>query len=153
MTWFFAVVIVAVMGGVAVVASGRGGEMADAFDDRPDARVPADGPLSADDVRRVRFSTAFRGYRMSEVDALLDRLAAELEPRATTAPAPPLTSTDSGEPAGEPAGQPAEQPAEQPVKQAVEQAGEQTGVGPGVERGVERASHRRSSEHTHKRHG
>ena len=27
----------------------------------------------------MRFSLAFRGYRMSEVDALLDRLAAEKE--------------------------------------------------------------------------
>jgi DivIVA domain-containing protein len=81
MTWFFAVVVVAVMGGVAVVATGRGGSMAETFDDRPDARVPADGPLEARDLRQVRFSTAFRGYRMSEVDALLDRLAAEMEPK------------------------------------------------------------------------
>jgi DivIVA domain-containing protein len=79
MMWFFAVVAVAVMGGVAVVASGRGGSMTEAYDDRPDALVPADGPLLASDLRRVRFSTAFRGYRMSEVDALLDRLAVELE--------------------------------------------------------------------------
>ena len=49
------------------------------YDDRPDALVPADGPLAAEDLRRVRFSLAFRGYRMSEVDALLDRLAAEKE--------------------------------------------------------------------------
>jgi len=41
--------------------------------------VPAEGPLGADDLRRVRFSLAFRGYRMSEVDALLDRLARERE--------------------------------------------------------------------------
>ena len=79
MTWFFAILIVAVMGVVAVVASGRGGSMAEAYDDRPDSRVQADGPLTPHDIRRVRFSTAFRGYRMSEVDALLDRLAAELE--------------------------------------------------------------------------
>ena len=45
----------------------------------PDATVPAEGPLRAEDLRRVRFSLAFRGYRMSEVDALLDRLAGELE--------------------------------------------------------------------------
>ena len=51
--------------------------MAETFDDRPDSRVQADGPLTGQDLRRVRFSTAFRGYRMSEVDALLDRLAAE----------------------------------------------------------------------------
>jgi DivIVA domain-containing protein len=77
MTWVFAILIVAVIGVVAVAATGRGGAMAETFDDRPDSRVQADGPLTAQDLRRVRFSTAFRGYRMSEVDALLDRLAAE----------------------------------------------------------------------------
>ena len=81
MVWFFAFVIVAVLGVVAVVASGRGGTMAEVFDDRPDARVQAGGPLTSDDIARVRFSTAFRGYRMSEVDALLDRLTSELESR------------------------------------------------------------------------
>lgn len=87
MTWFFAFVIVAVMGAVAVVAAGRGGTLAEVFDDRPDSRVPADGPLTAADLRRVRFSTAFRGYRMAEVDALLDRLGAELDERPSpTAP-------------------------------------------------------------------
>ncbi|MGH3371868.1 MAG: DivIVA domain-containing protein [Nocardioidaceae bacterium] len=79
MTWFFAVLVVLLMGAVAVVAAGRGGHMAEVYDDRPDARVPADGPLTGDYIRRVRFSTALRGYRMSEVDALLDRLATELE--------------------------------------------------------------------------
>ena len=77
MTWLFAFLIVAVIGVVAVVATGRGGSMAETFDDRPDSRVQVDGPLTAQDLRRVRFSTAFRGYRMSEVDALLDRIAAE----------------------------------------------------------------------------
>jgi len=79
MTWFFAILIVLVMGAVAVVAGGRGGSLAETYDDRPDARVQAEGPLAASDLRQVRFTTAFRGYRMSEVDALLDRLSAELE--------------------------------------------------------------------------
>jgi len=79
MTWFFAVLIVLLMGAVAVVAAGRGGSMAEVYDDRPDARVQAEGPLTADDLRKVRFTTALRGYRMSEVDALLERLAIELE--------------------------------------------------------------------------
>lgn len=79
MTWVFAILLVLALGGIAVVASGRGTPMADAYDDRPDAVVPATGPLRADDLRRVRFSLAFRGYRMSEVDALLDRLATERE--------------------------------------------------------------------------
>ena len=77
MTWVFAILIVLVLGGIAVVAAGRGTPMSEEYDDRPDAVVPAAGPLGADDLRRVRFSLAFRGYRMSEVDALLDRLAAE----------------------------------------------------------------------------
>ena len=89
MTWFFAVLAVAVMGVVAVVATGRGGGMTESFDDRPDVTVPADGPLTADDLRRVRFTTAFRGYRAVEDDALLDRLAAELEARGPAGDPPP----------------------------------------------------------------
>ncbi|NPC95856.1 DivIVA domain-containing protein [Nocardioides sp. zg-DK7169] len=77
--WFFAILVVLVMGAVAVVASGRGTPMAVEHDDRPDVLVPAEGPVRAEDLRRVRFSLAFRGYRMSEVDALLDRLAGQLD--------------------------------------------------------------------------
>ena len=79
MTWLFAILLVLVLGGIAVVAAGRGAPLAEAYDDRPDALVPADRPLRAEDLRRVRFSLAFRGYRMSEVDALLDRLAEQWE--------------------------------------------------------------------------
>jgi DivIVA domain-containing protein len=79
MMWVFAVLIVLAMGGIALLAAGRGEPMQPAYDDRPDARVPLDRPITADDLRRVRFSLAFRGYRMSEVDALLARLAREQE--------------------------------------------------------------------------
>ncbi|MBM7515789.1 DUF6278 family protein [Nocardioides nitrophenolicus] len=79
MMWVFAVLIVLAMGGVALLASGRGEPMAPAYDDRPDALVPAARPVRADDLRRVRFSLALRGYRMNEVDALLTRLAREME--------------------------------------------------------------------------
>lgn len=75
---FFAVLIVLSMAGVAVVASGRAGALPEEYDDRPDARVPA-GRLGGDDLRRVRFSLGFRGYRMSEVDTLLRRLADQLD--------------------------------------------------------------------------
>jgi DivIVA domain-containing protein len=84
MTWFLAFVIVALLGAIVVVAGGRGGTMAEVYDDRPDSRVQADGPLTPMDLRRVRFSTAFRGYRMSEVDSLLDRLAEEMEARSAS---------------------------------------------------------------------
>jgi DivIVA domain-containing protein len=79
MMWFFAVLIVLAIGGVAVVASGPGAPLARAYDDRPDAVVPSDRPLTGADLRAVRLSTAIRGYRASEVDALLDRLATQLE--------------------------------------------------------------------------
>jgi DivIVA domain-containing protein len=79
-TWFFAVLIVLLMGVVAVVAAGAGGSMTDAYPDRRDVRVPADGPLTAEDLRQIRFTTAVRGYRMSEVDALLERLVSQLDP-------------------------------------------------------------------------
>ena len=91
MMWFFAILVVLALGGVALLAAGRGTPMAEVYDDRPDSTVPAEGRLAADDLRRVRFSLAFRGYRMSEVDALLDRLARELDeasPATATEPAP-----------------------------------------------------------------
>jgi DivIVA domain-containing protein len=90
--WLFAILIVLALGGVAVVASGRGTPMSPAYDDAPDSLVPAEGPISAEDLRRIRFPVAFRGYRMAEVDALLDRLAEERE-RAT----PPAADGDRGD--------------------------------------------------------
>lgn len=79
--WFLAILVVLALGGVAVVAAGRGAPLSEVYDDRPDATVPADGPLRPEDLRGVRFSLGLRGYRMSEVDALLDRLAGEMEER------------------------------------------------------------------------
>lgn len=93
MMWVFAVLLVLAMGGIAMVAAGRGEPMVEVHDDRPDALVPTDRELGAEDLRRVRFPLAFRGYRMGEVDALLARLARELEARDRA----------TGEPAGEPA--------------------------------------------------
>ena len=90
MSWLFAILVVLVMGGVALVASGRGGSMPPAYDDRPDLALPDDRPLGADDLRAVRFPLAVRGYRMSDVDALLARLATEMEDR----PGPAASSGD-----------------------------------------------------------
>ena len=81
MMWLFAVLIVLAMAGVAMVASGRGGPMAPAYDDRLDLALPEGRPLAAEDLRTVRFPLALRGYRMSDVDAVLARLATELEER------------------------------------------------------------------------
>jgi DivIVA domain-containing protein len=83
MTWFFAMLVVLLLGAIAVVAAGRGGSMAEVYDDRRDVRVQAERPLDGEDLRKVRFTTAFRGYRMSEVDSLLERLARELDAAQT----------------------------------------------------------------------
>jgi DivIVA domain-containing protein len=103
MMWLFAVLVVLAMGGVAMVASGRGGSMPEAYDDRPDVVLPTDRPIGAQDLRTVRFPLALRGYRMSEVDALLARLATELEDRGEppAPPAPPGAPEQSGS-SGEP---------------------------------------------------
>lgn len=106
MIWFFAALIVLALGAVGAVAAGRGAPMARVYDDRPDALVPAEGPLGGEDVRSVRFSLAFRGYRMSEVDALLARLSEQLDaPRvgaslqAEDAESAHLDASETAEPA------------------------------------------------------
>ncbi len=82
MMWFFAILIVLALGAIAVVAAGHGTPMERSYDDAPDALVPEQGPITAEDLRRIRFPLAFRGYRMAEVDALLERLAEEREAEA-----------------------------------------------------------------------
>lgn len=89
MIWLTTILVVLALGGIALVAAGRGAPMVEEYDDRPDVVVPA-GALRGHDLRRVRFSVTFRGYRMTEVDALLDRLAVQLDtdPLATGAERP-----------------------------------------------------------------
>ena len=112
MVWVFAIMLVLALGGVAVVAAGKGAPMAPAYDDRPDTTAPRTGRLAGDDLRRVRFPLALRGYRMSEVDALLDRVARqldELDGRSgldgldAEAPAPPADPPSPGLRGGAPA--------------------------------------------------
>jgi DivIVA domain-containing protein len=79
--WFQLLVAVLVLGGIAWVAAGRGTPMAESFGDRPDLALPSNVPLRKPDVDSVRFSVGLRGYRMDEVDAVLDRLAAEIDAR------------------------------------------------------------------------
>jgi DivIVA domain-containing protein len=78
MMWVLGLLVLAVIGGIAVVAAGGGDPLALEYDDRRDVTVPTDRPIRSSDLSRLRFTSAFRGYRASEVDALLDRLAAQL---------------------------------------------------------------------------
>jgi DivIVA domain-containing protein len=75
-------VVLAVIGGIAVVATGRWGGLPDVEPERsPRGALAADGELDRPTVDGLRFSLALRGYRMDEVDDVLDRLVDELERR------------------------------------------------------------------------
>ena len=78
---FFILLILAVLGLVFAVASGR---IAAGFD-APETSVPPrelpPGPVTGADLDGLRFVPALRGYRMDQVDAALDRLREELDRR------------------------------------------------------------------------
>jgi DivIVA domain-containing protein len=80
-TFFQLIIVLAVIGGVAAVAAGkvRGG-LPEPTSSLPEVDLPADA-LGTQDVDAIRFSVGFRGYRMDEVDAVLDRLGLELGAR------------------------------------------------------------------------
>lgn len=81
MEWFIAAVAVVALGVAAVVAAGGGGSMAKDPVRDTYAMTVSEDPLHGDDVRGLRFGVALRGYAMDQVDAVLDRLAAELDAR------------------------------------------------------------------------
>lgn len=69
----------AILGLAAVAASGRLGELPPTVTDTPTPHLPA-GRMSAADLRGLRFAVVTRGYSMQQVDEVLERLAAQLEP-------------------------------------------------------------------------
>ncbi|WP_232778430.1 DivIVA domain-containing protein [Carbonactinospora thermoautotrophica] len=105
--WLELLIVAAVVFGVAVLATGRGGGMAEAYPDRPEPTLPEDRPLTEADVAELRFTGALRGYRMDQVDAVLDRLGHELAQR--DARIAELEAALGGQPDPAPA-QPGEQP-------------------------------------------
>jgi DivIVA domain-containing protein len=92
--------VLAVVFGVAVVLTGRGEGLSEEWPDRADTGIPRDRAMTPEDVIGLRFALAFRGYRMSEVDDALDRLAAEIAARDEAIAR--LRSGPVAEPAGEP---------------------------------------------------
>lgn len=65
----------------AAVLLGRGETQPPAELDRSPVELPDDRPVVGDDVRALRVSVAVRGYRMTEVDWLLDQLAQTIDER------------------------------------------------------------------------
>jgi len=80
-TLVFMIAAIAVIAVVALLAVGRLGELADVEGDRAPLALPDDRPLDGQDVDGVRFAVGLRGYRMDEVDDVLDRLSDDLAVR------------------------------------------------------------------------
>ena len=81
-----------VLVGVAVLLSYLGDTLEDTPEDAPDAGLP-DRQLVADDIPRLRFRVGLRGYRMSDVDAALDRVEAALREAQTPSAVQTPTTT------------------------------------------------------------
>jgi DivIVA domain-containing protein len=75
---FFIVVAVLVIGGFAALLLGRIGydPMAEPTSTQADPVLP--DRIGSDEISAIRFDTALRGYRMDQVDAVLERLQARI---------------------------------------------------------------------------
>jgi DivIVA domain-containing protein len=60
---------------------GRGESQPPADPERSPVELPDERPVTGEDVRGLQVSVAVRGYRMTEVDWLLEQLALALEER------------------------------------------------------------------------
>ncbi len=81
-------------------AFGRGEELAPVLPEGTPLELPDDRLADGDDLRAVRLSVAVRGYRMDEVDWLLDTLARQVDTRDREIAR--LRSVLQVEPVGEP---------------------------------------------------
>jgi DivIVA domain-containing protein len=79
------IIALLVVGGLLFLAAsytfGRGEEMAPVLPDGTPVELPDDRLADGDDLRALRLSVAVRGYRMDEVDWLLDRLSEQVDTR------------------------------------------------------------------------
>ncbi|MEU9028524.1 DivIVA domain-containing protein [Streptomyces sp. NPDC048383] len=95
--WFLLIALVVVVAAVtlAVVGGGTEAVLPEAEPDRVADGLPESRPVVRADIDGLRLPVAPRGYRMAEVDDVLDRLGAELAERdariaelSAAAPAP-----------------------------------------------------------------
>jgi DivIVA domain-containing protein len=79
--WFQVIVALGVILATVLVAGGRGDALGELNRDRSPARLPDDRAVQPADVNALRLGVGLRGYRMDEVDDVLDVLADELTRR------------------------------------------------------------------------
>ncbi|MEJ2578431.1 MAG: DivIVA domain-containing protein [Kineosporiaceae bacterium] len=81
MTVLFLLLALIVLAVAAALAAGvLGGGLAEPATTLPGTGLP-EGPIPSWALSRLRFDPALRGYRMDQVDTVLDRLAGELSAR------------------------------------------------------------------------
>ena len=73
-----ALVVAAIVFGVTVMMGGGDSGLTPVEPDGRAAPLPTDRPLGEDDIARARFDTAWRGYRMAQVDEALQRAAYDI---------------------------------------------------------------------------
>lgn len=73
-----ALVAAAIVFGVAVLVTGGDQGLGAAEPDDRFRQLPGDRPLGEEDAARIRFDVTIRGYRMSQVDRVLARVAYDL---------------------------------------------------------------------------
>ena len=78
MTFVFMLAAIVVITVIALLAVGKLGELPDTTSDRAPLALPDDRVLTNTDVDSLRFNVGARGYRMDEVDVVLDRLLPSL---------------------------------------------------------------------------
>jgi DivIVA domain-containing protein len=107
---FLVLIVVLLIGLTTAAVMGRiGGFMAEATSSRSFVGVPG-GQLSTEDIAHLHFDQALRGYRMEQVDEVLDALTARLRDLESDAGSRPLPG-DSPRAAGDP-GRPGTKPQE-----------------------------------------
>jgi len=98
---FFLCIVVLLIGLTAAVVMGRiGGFLAEPTSSQAFNGFPA-GSLSSDDIGALHFDQALRGYRMDQVDEVIDALGArlrELETEVASSPAAGAPLPAAGEP-------------------------------------------------------
>lgn len=72
------VLVAAVVFLLSALVFGRGEELAPLPPGASPTRLPAQD-VTSDDIRHLRFQQVLRGYKMTEVDWVLDRLATEVD--------------------------------------------------------------------------
>jgi len=73
-----ALVVAAIVFGVTVMLGGGDSGLTPVEPDGRAVPLPSDRPLGEDDVVRTKFDTAWRGYRMGQVDQALQRAAYDI---------------------------------------------------------------------------